>query len=125
MKDEAAKWVRIAEGDLAAASVLLERGDDYLLRHSVFHCHEAIEKILKAIWVESRGEEPERTHNLPYLVEKLGIQLPAEDVEFVRDLYLQLIPSRYPHGQEIPRDEAARYLEEARRLFAWLRRMLK
>ena len=125
MKDETAKWVRIAEGDLAAAGVLLERGGDDLLRHSVFHCHEAIEKILKAIWVETRDEEPERTHNLPYLASELGIELSAAQGEFLRKLYWELIPSRYPEGTEPERQAVQWYYEQTRGLFSWLRQMLK
>ena len=122
MKAETQGWVRYAEADLEVAALALEHD---LLRISLFHIHEAVEKILKAIWVETRDQEPERTHNLPYLANELGLELTGDQKEFLRKLYWQLIPSRYPEGLEPDPQTVQWYHEEARRVFSWLRQMLK
>ena len=96
-----------------------------LFRVALFHTHEAVEKFLKAIWVESRNEQPEKTHNLPYLAKELGIELSQSQRGFLRKLYWELIPSRYPEGSEPDRPTVEWYYEEARSLISWLRKMLK
>lgn len=122
MRPETQRWVRYAEADLEAAALALEHN---LLRIALFHSHEAVEKVLKAIWVEARGEEPARTYNLPYLASELGIDLTDAQREFLRKLYWQLIPSRYPEGDE-PALQIVRWCyDETRGLFSWLRQMLK
>ena len=122
VKSATQEWVRYAETDLEAAAVAL---DHDLLRISLFHCHEAVEKVLKAIWVEWRDEEPERTHNLPYLASELAIELSDAQREFLRRLYWELIPSRYPEGTEPDRPAVQWYYEQTRGLFSWLRQILK
>ena len=122
MKPETERWVRYAETDLAAAALALEHD---LLRISLFHSHEAVEKVLKAIWAEARNEEPEKTHNLPYIANELGIELSGQQQEFLRKLYWELIPSRYPEGPEPDLETVQWYYEEARSLFSWLRQKLR
>ncbi len=122
VKPETERWVQYAETDLEVAGLALERG---LLRISMFHSHEAVEKMLKAIWSETRDEQPEKTHNLPYLARETGIELSETQEEFLRKLYWQLIPSRYPEGAEPDRETVEWYYEQARGFFLWLRRMLK
>ncbi len=84
MKPETEQWVRRAEEDLRAAGLALGHG---LLSICMFENHEAIEKVLKAIWIETRGELAEKTHNLPYLAGELGLELSERQKEFLRKLY--------------------------------------
>ena len=122
MNPETERWVQRADDDLRAASLALEHN---LLGICMFQNHEAIEKVLKAIWIESRGEAAEKTHNLLYLASELGLQLSEEQTEFLRRLYWELIPSRYPEGPEPDRETVEWYHEETKGLFSWLRQMLK
>ena len=122
MKPETERWVRRAEEDLRAAALALEHD---LLSHCMFLNHEAIEKVLKAIWIDEKGEAAEKTHNLPYLAKELGLPLSGEQMEFLRKLYWELIPSRYPEGPEPDRETVTWYHEQAKGLFSWLRQMLK
>ena len=103
MKPETERWLQRAEEDLQVAAAALEHG---WVRSSIFHSHEAVEKTLKAIWVESRNEQPEKTHNLPYLASELRLDLSKEQRGFLRKLYWQLIPSRYPEGPDPERNTA-------------------
>src|SRR3990170_1822695 len=122
MKPETERWVNRAEEDLEVAALALEQG---WVSTSIFHSHEAVEKTLKALWIETRGEQPEKTHNLPYLARELQLDVSAQQIEFLRKLYWQLIPSRYPEGSEPDRQTVQWYYDEARVLVSWLRRMLK
>jgi HEPN domain-containing protein len=122
MKPETERWVGRGDEDLKVAGVALERG---WVSTSIFHSHEAVEKTLKAIWIETRGEQPEKTHNLPYLARELQLDVSAQQMEFLRKLYWQLIPSRYPEGSEPDREAAQWYYEHAKELVSWLRQALK
>ncbi|MEX0786413.1 MAG: HEPN domain-containing protein [Dehalococcoidia bacterium] len=121
MKPETAEWVRIADGDIGVAKLVLDQG---FVRASLFHSHEAVEKILKPIWIEQRSEEPERTHNLLYLAREVGIKLDDEQKEFLRKLFWQLIPSRYPEGTEPGAETARWYYDGAKEIYSWLRQRL-
>ena len=122
MKPETERWVNRAEEDLETAAVALDRN---YLSTCMFHNHEAVEKELKAIWIETRGELAEKTHNLPYLARELELELSEAQREFLRKLYWELIPSRYPEGPDPDRATVEWYHEETRRMFSWLQQMLK
>jgi len=121
VKPEAERWVQRAEADLEMCDVALELGSREIC---LFHCHEAVEKILKAIWLEQRGEQAEKTHSLPYLARELSLNLSDEQRDFLRKLYLQLIPSRYPEDPP-PDEETVRWYHREAKEFSWLRQVLK
>ena len=122
MKPETENWTNIAQGDIEMAALALEHN---YLRAAPFHSHEGIEKVLKAIWVERRGGQPEKTHNLPYLANELRLELSDEQKEFLRKLSWELIPSRYPEGDEPDRESVQWYHGMAKELFSWLLQTLK
>ena len=122
MKPETEEWLGRAQGDIGASAVLLKSG---FQRGALFHAHEAVERTLKAIWVEWRTEQPEKTHNLPYLAKELKLGLSTEQREFLRKLYWELIPSRYPEGSDPTAEMAQWYHEKAKEMCEWLRQLLK
>jgi len=122
VKPETERWVNYADADLQVAALALERG---LLRGALFHSHESVEKMLKALWVDSRDEQPEKTHNLPYLAKELGLELSDIQKEFLRKLYWELIPSRYPEGEEPDRVTVEWYYDNAKEICSWLRQTLR
>ncbi len=107
--------------DMAEAG--LERGRYGLC---VFHCHQAVELLLKAIWVEGATEGlPRRTHDLVSLSKELGLGLSEEQLEFLRKLSEQYIPSRYGDVPvEYSQETAENYYNGMKELFAWLRQRL-
>ena len=123
MKDETRAWVRKAEEHLEAASVLLQ-GDLY--PQCVFFCEQAIETLLKSIWVEHASEGvPPRVHDLVSLAEDLGLELSEEQLEFLRKLAEQYMPTRYADiPVEYSRETAENYHERTEELFSWLRQRL-
>ena len=123
MKAETREWVEIAEHDLRAAAVMLR---EEFFQQTVFHCQQAVAKLLKAIWTERRGVGTHpRTHNLVKLVDRLGLEIPAQWRVLLIDLTDQIFPSRYPEaGWRYNREVAEEYYNMTRQLFAWLRQKL-
>ena len=60
-KEKYSYWEEYAKYDLDMAGVMFETGR-YL--YSVFMCQQAVEKIVKGIYVLYTGEEPAKTHNI-------------------------------------------------------------
>jgi len=127
MKDETREWLELAESDLQAAGVMFE---EELWRHCIFQCQQALEKLLKGIWVERSAEGyPPREHNLTLLAQKAGVELTREQLDFFDDLSKQYMPTRYADvaidsSVEYSRDQAENYHQRALREFEWLRQLL-
>lgn len=67
-EDAIKHWRREAQGSLTMARAGL-REKEYTL--ALFHCHLAIEKALKARYMEERGEAAPFSHDLQYLASLL------------------------------------------------------
>ena len=76
MKSSAIEWLKQAEYDLETAEYLFS-GGRYV--YSVFMCHLAIEKALKGLYENIIGDFPPKTHNLLYLLKKIG-KIPEESI---------------------------------------------
>lgn len=63
------EWVEISEYDLQTAEAMLHT-QRYL--YVAFMCQQAIEKILKALYIQKKNELPLRTHNLLYFIDILN-----------------------------------------------------
>ena len=123
MKPETEQWVEKAEQFLRGASVLL--GSD-LPPQCVFFCEQAMETLLKAIWVHQASEGvPPRTHDLVSLAKDLGLELSEEQTVFLRMLAEQYMPTRYADiPVEYSQEAAESYYENTKELFSWLRQRL-
>ncbi len=87
------EWVEISEYDLVTAEAMFNTSR-YL--YVVFMCHQAIEKVLKAIYVQKKNELPPRTHNLLYLVDITELDLQNESLALLAMLNGFYLESRYP-----------------------------
>ena len=130
MKKITKKWLEYAKGDLEAAKVLLKSAkSNYSFQLCVLCCHQAIEKILKAIIVEN-GETPIKTHNLVFLLQKTKLEIPADFKNYIEELNPHYQPARYPDvvykGPILKYDEeVARYhSNQTQNLFSWLEKKL-
>lgn len=116
-RDLLGAWLALAEEDLGAAELVLER-DPPFLRTALFHAQQAAEKALKGA-LASAGTAPPRTHDVVLL---LDLCLPERgDLDAVREDALWLKPyavaPRYLElDEEYTREEAAEALEAARRI---------
>jgi len=123
VKPETKEWVEVAVSDLRTASVTLR---EELYGQTVFHCQQAVEKLLKAIWTERHGAGTHpRTHNLVKLADRLGLDVPPQWRGLLMDLTDQVFPSRYPEaGWRYNRAAAEEYYNRTEECFGWLRQEL-
>jgi HEPN domain-containing protein len=125
-KDETVRrWVQQAQHDLDSArrNFEIELCDVCLLL-----CQQAVEKMLKALYIAQRKEEPPRIHSLRRLVELTG--LPTEVLARVAELDSLYIVLRYPDvSEELPfescdRDDAESGLEKAQAVLDLIARQI-
>jgi HEPN domain-containing protein len=87
------EWLEISAEDLQAAETMLA-GGRYL--YVIFMCQQAVEKMLKAVYVKNKKEVPPRTHNLLYLVDVLDIDVGDANRALLSELNQFYLESRYP-----------------------------
>jgi len=100
MRDETRKWVEYANENLYSAKILLE---SKLFNPCLQNVQQAIEKILKAMLVESDVKFL-KTHSITELVGLLAkagvsISITPDSCELLDSIYL---PSKYPFGGVLP-----------------------
>lgn len=86
-------WLEEAEEALKVADHLFEKKD---FSYSLFFGHLAVEKIIKAIYVQKRNEHAPQIHNLVRLAEQAGIVLTADHKEMLIIVTAFNLESRYP-----------------------------
>lgn len=93
MSDRYKEWLKQADYDIDTAEAMYS-SERYF--YAVFMCHLAIEKAFKGLYVKILNEIPPKTHNLLYLLNKIG-KRPEEGLEkFITKLNLASIATRYP-----------------------------
>ena len=112
-------WRNNAQIDFESAQILFKNNKTL---HSLFFCHLAIEKILKACFVKQINKIPPKTHNLFILTEKINLTLSEDDEIFLGILMKYQLEGRYPdYNPIIPDTKTAQsYLEKTGSLLEWL-----
>ncbi len=87
------EWMKQADYDMDTAKYLL-RGDRRL--YALFMCHLSVEKALKGLFQSRLDIVPPKTHNLIYLLEKIGCTPPEEIGRFIVRLNEVNVATRYP-----------------------------
>ena len=111
-----------AQYDLGTAESLLATGRNPPV---IFFCHLAIEKALKALYIEKFNESPERTHSLVYLVELLELELPQHLLEALFVINRIGITGRYPHNlhvvlEQYTQAKTEKIIHETKEILTWL-----
>ena len=111
------EWIAKAEQDYSASKALLRRKSLIVYDVICFHCHQCIEKYLKA-FLTLKGVRFPRTHDLSVL-QNLAAQIDGP-FELIKDLIRPLdgyaVQYRYP-GEEAQKSEArlaVKIMEKAR-----------
>ena len=113
MNDRYKEWLRQAEYDMDTADVMFRNGR-YI--YAVFMCHLSIEKALKGLYVKVLDEVPPKTHNLLYLLTKIGHRPEQALEKFVARLNTASIATRYP--DDLARIQAAYTAEVTEEMIA-------
>jgi len=100
MKDETKKWLDYADENLRSARLLL---DSELFNPCLQNVQQAVEKMLKALLVEST-KKIKKTHSINELVNilnkhGLNVDMTEDDCDLIDSIYL---PSKYPLGSILP-----------------------
>jgi len=127
MSEQVKNWLDSALYDLETAKHLYRSGR-YI--YTIFFCHLALEKILKAKVQEVTGKLPPKTHNLRYLVKLCDMDVPEDVFEFLSKLSDVSIPTRYPEDlakllHAYDEQTVGEYAHKTREVFEWIRKSLK
>lgn len=126
MRSEAEPWWQQAEADLETARLNLGLARWYVV---AYFAQQSVEKGFKAMYVESKGVLPPRTHHLDELGDEVGVPPDLEsDLDILEPM---IVTSRYPDSTAgvAPVDffneaAATQAHEAAERIIAWVRRQL-
>ena len=123
MSKDHKEWILQAEYDMETADIMFDAGRYF---YAVFMCHLSIEKALKGIFLLKLGEIPPKTHNLIYLLGKMGV-LPDENIrKFIARLNETSVITRYPEDikdlQKIyTREIVATIIEQSKETLNWIK----
>lgn len=121
------EWFKQADYDLKTAEYLF-KGKRYV--YTVFMCHLSLEKTLKGLYQEKLNKLPPKVHNLIYLIEKIGLELPDDLFDWISTLNRLSIPTRYPEDlkemqKDYNKDETGKIVQKTKEISRWLKRRLK
>jgi HEPN domain-containing protein len=127
MEKVVSEWVEISEYDLKTAEAMLATAR-YL--YVAFMCQQAIEKILKALYVQQKGELPPRTHNLLYIADMLEMNMEEDNKTWLSQLNQFYLESRYPDervelAMSIDKQKAREILDKTTGVWQCLKQMLR
>ena len=118
-------WIDISEYDLQVAKSLLDK-EHYL--YVGFMCHQAVEKMFKALYVKQTSTMPPYIHKLDRLVDLVGLKtaMSGERNDFIDELTPLNIQARYPAYKEtiyslIDKEKATQIIEKTEELLQWLK----
>jgi HEPN domain-containing protein len=122
-------WISLSDYDIKTAKAMLDSGR-YL--YVTFTCQQAVEKILKAIFVQNEGKTPPYIHNLTTLSSLLFSEdeLTKDQEEFIAVLNAFYLKTRYSEqiltlSQDIDRLKAETIFQKTNELLSWLKSRLK
>lgn len=118
------EWILQSKYDYQTAKDLFESGR-YI--YTVFMCHLAIEKFLKAIFVEKNKKNPFKTHDLNYLCEMIKLNLPEDIQVFLEALNELSVPTRYPDQlkailKQYGKKRTQSILDQTNKALIWLKK---
>lgn len=125
MDPKVATWLELAKDDLAfAGDVLKNRKSPHYVAHL---CHQAIEKLLKAVIQQKTKQLPPRTHNFFSLCQAANLNLPEIKMNWLMEMAPHYIGTRYPEDLAKLRERytlpyAKKVFFETKDMFQWLKK---
>jgi len=119
-------WLDIAQYDLDTAETMLN-GGRWL--YVVFMCQQAIEKLVKGLYILYIDDNVPKTHNIRILIEKFESMLPTtisdEHYELFEDLTIHYLNGRYADykqklSERLNEHAATDFYKQTKEAFAWL-----
>jgi len=127
MKKTIDYWMEESAEAFKVARHLFEKKD---YSYALFFGHLAIEKMLKAIYVERKGEHAPQIHNLVRLAEQSGLSLSDEQKEALNRITAFNLEARYPDEKRSFRLKCTEQftsseLSNIQEIMQWLRSIMK
>ena len=119
-------WLDIAQYDLDSADAM---ATSRRWLYTVFMCQQAIEKLIKGLYIIYVDDDIPRIHNINAIIgkfeEKLPLPVSEENKELFRKLSMYYISNRYPDylaklSGQIKETEATEILRQTKEVFKWL-----
>ncbi|GMO15855.1 MAG: HEPN domain-containing protein [Treponemataceae bacterium] len=119
-------WLEYAEYDLQTAGDMFATGR---WMYVVFMCQQAIEKLVKGLYLLYNDDDVPRTHDISSVISRFMDKLPQpvsdERLAFFRRLSSYYLNTRYPEYKErlnkiTNKDMAAALFEQTKDVFEWL-----
>ena len=119
-------WLDTAQYDLETAEAML---DSKRWLYVVFMCQQAIEKLVKGLYVLYIDDNVPRTHNITVLIEKMEHLLPKkmteENYDLIEELTIYYIKGRYTDykrklSASLKESDAGAIYKKAKVMFEWL-----
>ena len=97
--------------------------------YAVLMCHLAIEKALKGLYQQNLQETPPKTHNLIYLLNKIGLRPDEGRGRVITRLNEANIATRYPDDidklqSNYTKEITAQILTQAKEALEWIKQQL-
>lgn len=102
-------WLESAEYDLETARSLMA---SKRFPHALFFGHLAIEKQLKAVYVQQTKEHAPYIHTLEVLAEKSGLPVPTDILKQLTEITDYNIEGRYPDSKNSLYEKATKTFTE-------------
>ena len=122
MKEIVKEWFEFAKSNLKNAGILFENKS---YRDCIWYCHQAIEKLLKAI-ITGKNQKVRKIHDLVGLLEETDFASNKFISKFLEELNPYYIPTRYPEATFklkviYSKRETQRIFKTTQEVFKWLR----
>lgn len=128
MDDKVRYWIEISDYDLETAEAMLQ-SKRYL--YVGFMCHQAIEKIFKALFTSLKSEAAPFSHSLSYLAKKGDYyeSFTEEQKDFIDQIEPLNIEARYPSHKErlmksLTEEKCNEILRKTKELQQWIKAKL-
>lgn len=127
MNKKSQTWLELASNDLEfAKQIIANKQRSYFACH---YCHQAMEKLLKAVVQEESGSIPPRTHNLMTLARLSKLAFSEEQSRFLLRINPHYMATRYPDDlvrfyKQYTEEYAAKLLQETKEIFVWVKNSL-
>ena len=123
MEKRTLEWLKQADYDLDTARFMCMGGRYF---YAVFMCHLAIEKALKGLYQQTLQETPPKTHNLIYLLDKIGLKPDQDKGGIIARLNEASIATRYPDDidglqSDYTQEITTQILAQTREILEWIK----
>ena len=123
MAIDPSEWLAQADYDIDTAQDLLDKGRNF---YAVFMCHLSVEKALKGLFWKKLDEIPPKTHDLIYLVKRIGIKPPDDLFKFMVRLNEAHVTTRYPEEikivqKDFPKVKVNEIIDKCREVLTWIK----